>query len=1152
MKRVCCSSNSIRQVVGFFHILVFWALVSLTAYSEGAETRAKVMLGHNDEVFDVHFSPDSRKIATSDGDEVIVWDLEHNRQSLRVKGRWPQFSGDSNLIYLAGDDDVSVFSTLDGTEIQKVKIPRSKAIVRLSASKQGGSLFVVSGTAEEIPSKSSGQRWQTFYEVIALSAKNMKEVWRYQVPSGYRPKAIAVSELGDQIWLAVDQVGSITPDAIKLLVVDANTGKNLRGVTLRNVQKWGWSSTVEPGPQPNQIILGNENKVEIRSTISGEVVRDYLAHWLSKKTDTDSAYANQAVVVPNRNIIASGGRDRQVTIYNLSQGKVVARLRGHSHWVRGVAASPDGRWLASGGRDHKLILWDTDSWEKKAVFGGDAGMISSLYLSSQNNLVIESGYWVPLDGDTVARYFKSNRRVWDVTAGTQRYFSPDGACAVSLGSLVLPECPIKFDEVWPEPIKRWLDARTLRVLPDLNLPSDDEFSERLYTSSRGGKAIYFPGRNPYDSESRSRLMDVDLSSGKSKVQECTNCPPEYSVINSVNVSQGLGLWTGYVSDEESGSRQAVAVVNIKSGKINKVYELDDLLGGKGEWVVSKSYISESGKIIIDLYECCKSSGDDEVSRQRIVALDNDLSSLLWSVEGDWGESLAFVGFDEKSDSALIARGALLSIVDAGNGRVRWSFKGRADDVISGASILASGDIAYGTEDGVVRFSSKSGAELLSVYFLPEGEWLAVTPEGFFNSSSAAAEQMIELETQSSFIPLANFRDALFRPDIVRNAMNGAQSSGLSTRGKVTQLPPVITIKPVPSRTDEKRVQLKLSVREQGGGVGSIRVYLNDTAVTKLNVNSSRNEELVVPLMLAPGENKISVSASDKEGVVFSSPVFARVELVGKSVERPALHAIVIGINQFGRESYGLKYAVSDAKAVANMFSVAGVGFFGNVDVTLLTTPEETSKENILAKLKGLEIQSPNDLFLLYIATHGVVDDGKYYLLTSNVQAVTREALNRDAIAQEELKDALMNIPTTKKLVMLDACSAGALGGVISSAFASRGPGEDEAIKLLSRAVGSAVLSASGTREKALEGYKSHGLFTYVLLKGLNGEADVDDDGFINTLELSTFLLQHVRTISIKSFGQEQTPINETSGEAFPILPSAARRGGIGKELVLNP
>jgi len=66
-----------------------------------------------------------------------------------------------------------------------------------------------------------------------------------------------------------------------------------------------------------------------------------------------------------------------------------------------------------------------------------------------------------------------------------------------------------------------------------------------------------------------------------------------------------------------------------------------------------------------------------------------------------------------------------------------------------------------------------------------------------------------------------------------------------------------------------------------------------------------------------------------------------------------------------------------------------------------------------------------------------------------------------------------SIPAQKKLVILDTCNAGKGGKEIQIALLqqTRGLTDATAVKLLQRAVGSSVFSASSDTEQALEGYK---------------------------------------------------------------------------------
>lgn len=91
------------------------------------------------------------------------------------------------------------------------------------------------------------------------------------------------------------------------------------------------------------------------------------------------------------------------------------------------------------------------------------------------------------------------------------------------------------------------------------------------------------------------------------------------------------------------------------------------------------------------------------------------------------------------------------------------------------------------------------------------------------------------------------------------------------------------------------------------------------------------------------------------------------------------------------------------------------------------------------------------------------------------------------------------------------------------------------MKILARAVGSTVLSASTSQQLAVEGYQGHGLFTYVVGQGLQGEADANKDGFVTTLELAGYLDERVPELAEQAFKRKQYPVNATSGQAFPVV-----------------
>jgi uncharacterized caspase-like protein len=67
----------------------------------------------------------------------------------------------------------------------------------------------------------------------------------------------------------------------------------------------------------------------------------------------------------------------------------------------------------------------------------------------------------------------------------------------------------------------------------------------------------------------------------------------------------------------------------------------------------------------------------------------------------------------------------------------------------------------------------------------------------------------------------------------------------------------------------------------------------------------------------------------------------------------------------------------------------------------------------------------------------------------------------------------------------------------------------------------------------LEGYKGQGLFTYVLIEGLQGKADIKKDGFITVMGLADYVEENVIKLSEEIFKRQQTPTIKT-GANFPI------------------
>lgn len=470
-----------------------------------------------------------------------------------------------------------------------------------------------------------------------------------------------------------------------------------------------------------------------------------------------------------------------------------------------------------------------------------------------------------------------------------------------------------------------------------------------------------------------------------------------------------------------------------------------------------------------------------------------------------------------------------------------SFTGHSDEV---ASVAFSRDGRYvlsGGDASTRLWDVASGEELATMVSFADGEWLIITPSGYYNASDKG-DQYLSVTVGGKPYTIAQLREAFYRPDLVKVALAGQQVEGMKRMADIKP-PPSVAIINTPASVTSDQVSVSLEVKDQGGGIGDVRLYLNGTAVMldqsgralALRADApNAARTFTYSLQLVSGRNSLRAIAFNADNSMQSSDALFEID-AKTAVKKPDLHALVVGIQEYENPKLTLTYPVADAILFADTLRERAAGLFDAVTITRLTTREQTTSASISAALKKMRTRvGPNDLFVFYVASHGTVDDGEYFLITSNVGATSTEKLRRDALSQNNLKELLSNIPAAKKLIVLDTCNAGKLGDAIQMAMLTRGMSEDTAFKVLSRAVGSTILSAANSQQEALEGYRDHGLFTYVLSEGLQGRADLDKDGFVKTTELASYIEDEVPDLAEKIFKRKQYPVASPSGQGFPV------------------
>ncbi|MEQ8846134.1 WD40 repeat domain-containing protein [Botrimarina sp.] len=77
--------------------------------------------------------------------------------------------------------------------------------------------------------------------------------------------------------------------------------------------------------------------------------------------DLRPAVVTAVAVSPDGRLVAAGGDDHCLRVWEAETGRLVGRLSGHTDWVRAIRFTPGGDRLASVAADHTLCLWEPAS-----------------------------------------------------------------------------------------------------------------------------------------------------------------------------------------------------------------------------------------------------------------------------------------------------------------------------------------------------------------------------------------------------------------------------------------------------------------------------------------------------------------------------------------------------------------------------------------------------------------------------------------------------------------------------------------------------------------------------------------------------------------------------------------------------------------------
>ena len=195
-------------------------------------------------------------------------------------------------------------------------------------------------------------------------------------------------------------------------------------------------------------------------------------------------------------------------------------------------------------------------------------------------------------------------------------------------------------------------------------------------------------------------------------------------------------------------------------------------------------------------------------------------------------------------------------------------------------------------------------------------------------------------------------------------------------------------------------------------------------------------------------------------------------------------AVVVGINKYSRLSglKNLKYARSDAQIINSVLDKR----HGYETTSLLGS--DANKNHILAAIQnaGSRLRGKNGTLIFFFAGHGFSKGNRNYLATADF---AMNQMAQSALTIHELEQAIRRTGARRAIIFIDACREDPwVSGARNFAQDSFRVRQSKGIQYL---FGSKFGQQSWESDKL-----KHGVFSYFLYRGMNGEA-TEKNGLIS-------------------------------------------------------
>lgn len=1080
-------------------ISLFLLAISVLSGQNNDNARIYFQTGNQGDVSKVAFLPDGKfAISAAQGSTMRLWELDTGREiatydTIRASYTFA-LSPDGKMLACATDNShLSIRDVMTGTEIVDLGYCYSNVVD-----------FSPQGTQLAAFQPHSGKGYD---ETLTI----------YNSRTWQKTKSILVSNVNAQDERITQRTVNFTPDGKHILM----RGKlpNETQVILINIATGDIVYTIEGLLQHTDIYVPSQSDIFAVENKNGIFFYDILTGEMVKHLTTtrfwNITFSNDGTKLFGRTLFQD-----KIQIFDVNSGDLIKSLSIRDQgYTRGIAVDQKNELILIGGTEGKFAVYDI---EREQISLNLTSQIKKLYeshyLNDKQSLLygtVRSVLKARIDsGSTILEYpLPEHQRL------VKYAVSDDGAFLATYSRKNMFTVILLWDVQNGTVLNEW-------DIPDGSNPGYQNYHPFGDTISFSSNAKYIVLTNGQtctviDTNSGEIVFNV-VKEGRSQLSEAEMAPNNRYLATTTNGTE---------------------VHDITSGNI--IFSSNE-----GSEIPVKLFFSSDSHILYRL------GRNGELTRFNIgtgtATVLNQYSNYLFKTFGGTvspdGKYL-YVG-------DLQTRG--IKKIELATGRILYSsVKGHSTAIIN-VDISPDGSIIISCSNNSISFwDASTGEQLATSIIVKSGRFLSWTPNGFFSGDTNEIKNMVYLVKDMSSIAIEQFYNLFYRPDIVYAHMTAnilpefEKNIDIATLLQDDSLPPSVQIisPEIISESVERDIRVKIRVYDRGSGIGAIQI-LNGSNPVIISRASSRG---LIPLQrnnstehnypfidfetlltLRHGVNELHISAFDESNAIESRREQLHIAYnKEKALVKPQLHIATVAVQQYRDRALQLNYTLNDANTVLSSFKGQNTGLYGDINSYSLHEDSVTKSgfSDFFSKL-STSITS-DDVFILYFAGHGITnsDDGEYYFLPHNFRYNGSRSISDQGISKSDILDSLLKIQAQKVILLFDTCNSGSF----VSGPSSRGIAEKTAIDRLIRGVGRAVIMASSDDQVALEGIDNHGVFTYSLLEGLGGSADINKDAYVTIKELSTWIELSVPDITYDKWGYEQVPQSHMPTQDFPLF-----------------